>query len=98
MALVSRLLTSQSCSRQVILLRTRCNSLASRFLPARSGKNNVAVTCSWRFLSSTTALRNAGLKTAETATKVAKPKIKSEEVRRLAGLAKPEKYRLAGIN
>ncbi|XP_046632752.1 ATP-binding cassette sub-family B member 10, mitochondrial-like [Daphnia pulicaria] len=95
MALVSRLFTSPSYSRQVILLvRARCSSLASRSLqPARSSKSNGGVNCSWRFFSSSSALlRNAGLKTAE---KV-KPKLKSEEVRRLIGLAKPEKYRLLG--
>ena len=94
MALVSRLFTSPSYSRQVILLvRARCSSLASRSLqPARSGKGNGGVNCSWRLFSSTALLRNAGLKTAE---KV-RPKLKSEEVRRLIGLAKPEKYRLLG--
>ncbi|XP_057377426.1 ATP-binding cassette sub-family B member 10, mitochondrial-like [Daphnia carinata] len=95
MALVSRLLASPSCSRQVIFLtRAKCSSLASRsFLHAKHGKNNSV--CSWRFLSST-SLRNAGLTTTETATKATKPKIKSEELRRLVGLAKSEKYRLTG--
>ncbi|KAI9552331.1 ABC transporter [Daphnia sinensis] len=95
MALVSRLLTSPSYCRQVIFLtRTRCSSLASRsFLHAKHGKSNSV--CSWRFLSST-SLRNAGLTTTETATKATKPKIKSEELRRLVGLAKSEKYRLTG--
>jgi hypothetical protein len=99
MALVSRLFTSPSYSRQVILLvRTRCSSLANRsslLSPPRSGKSN-GVNCSWRFFNSTTALlRNAGLKATEKV--IPKKKIKSEEIRRLFGLAKPEKYRLLGI-
>ncbi|KAK4037110.1 ABC transporter [Daphnia magna] len=95
MALVSRLLRSPSYFRQVIFLtRTRCSSLASRsVLHANHGKSNSV--CSWRFLSST-SLRNAGLTTTETTTKATKPKIKSEELRRLVGLAKSEKYRLTG--
>ncbi|XP_045033982.1 ATP-binding cassette sub-family B member 10, mitochondrial [Daphnia magna] len=95
MALVSRLLRSPSYFRQVIFLtRTRCSSFASRsVLHANHGKSNSV--CSWRFLSST-SLRNAGLTTTETTTKATKPKIKSEELRRLVGLAKSEKYRLTG--
>ena len=92
MALVSRILASKSFSSQVILLRARCSGLINRFPPVRQGKSN-AVT--WRFLS-TTALRNAGLAATEATTKAVRPKIKSEEVKRLIGLAKPEKYRLTG--
>ena len=99
MALVSRLFTSLSYSRQVILLvRTRCSSLAnssSLLPPTRSGKSH-GVNCSWRFFNSTTALlRNAGLKATDKV--IPKKKIQSEEIRRLFGLAKPEKYRLLGI-
>ena len=91
MSLIFRLLTP-TCSRQVIQLRTsflRSNSLFPRLKNDSKNTN-----CLARFVF-TSAGRRAG-STAVSEAAASKPKLKTDEVKRLLSLAKPEKYRLAG--
>lgn len=87
MALATRL--AVSCSK-LIHFKTQCNLK----FPLRSKNFNGT---QWRhFFNSAKLSKDALAKTEAPIAPVVKPKVKSEEFRRLLSIAEPEKYRLTG--
>lgn len=85
---------SLNCAKEIVLhLQAGCRGVSGRLSHGGFVKRNPT---GWRMFSCTPRLLNAAKTAAKEAVKANRPKIRSDEVQRLIGLAKPEKYRLAG--